>query len=179
MIVGTNAFDNAVRAWTLAHQAPVFHHAAEWASRIGAVSILCWLAVAAALYFGFRRRRGAAVSLLIAPLLAVAVYESGKRFVLRARPPSVDGIPGATNSFPSAHSTMSAAVCCTLAYVFWRQGIVRAPAALVLAIGPPLLIGMSRVYLNVHWATDVIAGWTVGLLIATLAAVVYNRASSR
>lgn len=74
-----------------------------------------------------------------------------------------------------AVSTTSAAVCCTLAYVCWREGVVGAPAAFVLAIGPPLLIGASRVYLNVHWATDVLAGWTAGLFIAALAALVYDR----
>lgn len=175
MIVGTNAFDEAVRAWTLAHQTPGLLGAFAWVSRVGSVSPLCWLAVAASVYFVFVGRRRAAASVFLAPILAVSVYESGKRFVLRARPPSVDGIAGATNSFPSAHSTTSAAVCCTLAYVLWRERIVRMPAALVLAIVPPLLIGTSRVYLNVHWATDVIAGWTAGLLIATLAAVAYAR----
>jgi undecaprenyl-diphosphatase len=175
LILGTNPFDTAVRAWTLAHQTPAMLRAAALVSKIGAVSVLCWLSVAAALYCGAHRRRGAAVSLLLAPLLAVAVYESGKRSFLRARPPSVDGIVGAANSFPSAHSTASAAVCCTLAYVLWRERQSRGPTALALATVPPLLIGASRVYLNVHWATDVIGGWVAGLGIGMLAAVVYNR----
>jgi membrane-associated phospholipid phosphatase len=50
-----------------------------------------------------------------------------------------------------------------------------APIALVLAIVPPLLIGVSRLYLDVHWATDVIGGWVAGVLITVIARLVYNR----
>ena len=41
--------------------------------------------------------------------------------------------------------------------------------------GPPLAIGASRVYPDVHWATDVLGGWSVGALVAALGAVVYER----
>lgn len=47
--------------------------------------------------------------------------------------------------------------------------------ALALAIGGPLLVGVSRIYLNVHWATDVLGGWSAGLLIAVLSAALYER----
>jgi undecaprenyl-diphosphatase len=172
---GTNAFDSAIRAWTLAHQTPALFHFYFWVSKIGSVSPLCWLAVVVALYFVYRGRRHAAASLLVAPTLAVAAYLAGKRFLPRVRPATVGTLAEATNSFPSAHSTTSAAVWCTLAFVCWREKIVRPRTALALAIIPPLLIGTSRVYLDVHWATDVLAGWTAGLLITMVAVAVYNR----
>jgi undecaprenyl-diphosphatase len=50
-----------------------------------------------------------------------------------------------------------------------------APIALTLGIVPPFLIGASRLYLDVHWATDVIGGWVAGVLIAAVARLVYNR----
>jgi undecaprenyl-diphosphatase len=46
----------------------------------------------------------------------------------------------------------------------WLRGL-----ALVFGLGLPLLIGFSRVYLGVHYFTDVLAGWVVGLLLALLA----------
>jgi len=89
--------------------------------------------------------------------------------------PSAAGLAEATSSFPSAHSTASTAVYCTLAYVLWREKMLPAPAALAVAIVAPLLIGVSRLYLDVHWATDVVGGWVAGILIAGAARLAYNR----
>jgi undecaprenyl-diphosphatase len=50
-----------------------------------------------------------------------------------------------------------------------------APVAFAVAFVAPLLIGVSRLYLDVHWATDVIGGWVAGVVIAAVARLVYNR----
>jgi undecaprenyl-diphosphatase len=70
---------------------------------------------------------------------------------------------------------MSAAVCCTLAYLYWRAGLVRRGPALAVAILIPLVVGVSRIYLDVHWATDVLGGWSAGLPVAVLAAALCER----
>jgi undecaprenyl-diphosphatase len=71
------------------------------------------------------------------------------------------------------------AVCCTLAYVFWREGFVGRTTAIVVAVLVPFIVGLSRVYLDVHWATDVLGGWCLGLLIAVLSVVLYDRYRNR
>ena len=169
------ALNNTVRAWMLAHQNPIAHQALVWASAVGSFRSVFWLSVLVSAYLVVIRRRRGVVACLLAPLLSVPVYTGIRRFYPHARPPSVAGLAEGTSSFPSAHTTASTAVYCTLAYVLWREGLLPAPVSLAVAIVMPLLIGVSRVYLDVHWATDVMGGWIAGILIAVIARIAYNR----
>ena len=175
MISDIFALNSTVRAWMLAHQNPIAHQAFAWASAVGSFRSVFWLSVLGAAYLVVIGRRRGVAACLLAPLLSLPVYTGIRRFYPHARPPSVAGLAEGTSSFPSAHTTASAAVYCTLAYVLWREGILPAPISLVVAVVMPLLVGVSRVYLDVHWAGDVIGGWVAGILIAAVARLVYNR----
>lgn len=76
-----------------------------------------------------------------------------------------------TASFPSGHSMMSAVTYLTLGALLARtQAHWRVKAyLLVVAVAVTVLVGVSRVYLGVHWPTDVLAGWTAGAVWALLA----------
>jgi undecaprenyl-diphosphatase len=169
-------FDTTIRSWVAAHQSPGVFSFFYWVTTIGATRSMYILAFLTALYFWHRDRELVAASVLVAPALAVALYETVKRLYGRARPPGFNRALDTSFSFPSAHATAAAAVCCTITYVLWRENLLGRVTALLLAILVPLLIGVSRIYLDAHWATDVLGGWSAGLFIAALSAGLYNRA---
>lgn len=175
----TASFDGTVQAWALAHQAAVLTPVFVFITTIGGVASMCIIALVGALFLAVRGHRRAAAGTLVAPAVAVVLSTLVKYVYARRRPVGLGGTVPRSYAFPSGHATGSTAVCCTLAYVCWREGYISRPTALTIAILPPLLIGASRIYLNVHWATDVIGGWSAGLLIAALFAGHHDRQRRR
>ena len=169
------SFDGAIQSWVLAHQTRLLDTLFLWVTTLGGITSMCALGLGAAAYLWYRDKRRVAAGVLLAPAVAVALFAVVKQLYARPRPAGLAGVVLSSYSFPSGHATASAAVWCTLAYVFWRERFVRRRTALAFAIVAPLLIGLSRIYLNVHWATDVLGGWSAGLLIAVLSAVLYDR----
>jgi undecaprenyl-diphosphatase len=83
----------------------------------------------------------------------------------RPRPDLVPhGVEVATTSFPSGHSMMAAVTYLTLAVMLARSERHLSIRAFYISVAAILamLVGVSRVYLGVHWPSDVLAGWTLG-----------------
>jgi undecaprenyl-diphosphatase len=123
-------------------------------------------------YFLWKMPRTAAIVLLTA-LLAHLLTRSVKVLVNRPRPEVAwqrVALP-ADKSFPSGHALNAMAVFGTIALTFSRRLRRRVGRSVVLGVGfvMPLLIGISRPYLGVHYPSDVIGGWTAGLACAMLA----------
>lgn len=166
--------DSAVRTWVVAHQCPAAHQLFVWITNAGGITAMKVAAACAGALLCYRRRWRVGIGMAILPFAANALFDIIKRIYARPRPPTLDGTMQGYDSFPSGHATTSIAVCCTVAYVFWREGWLGGPTAIVVAVVVPLLVGLSRLYLDVHWTTDVVGGWCVGLLIAVLAAALYE-----
>ena len=100
----------------------------------------------------------------------------------RPRPVLVPHLVDVTSSsFPSGHAADSAIVYLTLAALLART--VKERALRIYIIGSAmlltLLIGISRIYLGVHWPSDVVAGWTIGAAWALACSLAYSRLWNR
>ena len=118
------------------------------------------------------QRRRAAATMGLAALLALVGNGLLKLAVQRARPGLIPDAPQVfTTSFPSSHSMLSAAIFFTAAALVADASpspALRRFSFLMAAVGTGL-VGASRVYLGVHWPTDVLGGWSAGLFCAWMA----------
>ena len=149
---------------------------------LGGFTVVTLVTVVGVLVFLLHGRKRHALVLAGTVLLADLSSELAKSFYARARPDLVPhGSYVYSHSFPSGHSTLSAATYLTLAVLIahlepahWTKAMVFVLAA-VLVTG----IGFSRVYLGVHWPSDVLAGWSLGAAWALAAWIVLRRIARR
>lgn len=144
-------------------------------SALGGFAVLALVTLLAVGYLLAIQRWGGALMLLVATLGGTAISEGLKVGFNRPRPDLVAHIVETTSmSFPSGHAMLSAVTYLTLGALIARTQSRRSLRGYVLsaAVLLTLLIGMSRVYLGVHWPTDVLAGWCLGAAWAMLCWVV-------
>jgi undecaprenyl-diphosphatase len=138
---------------------------------MGSTGVLTLMVLAIAGFLAMTRKAHAALFVLVSVAGGVLVSQTMKWAYARPRPDLVPhGAEVFSASFPSGHSMMAAVVYLTLGALLARTQTDRAVKAYVLVVAMVLtaLVGMSRVYLGVHWPTDVLAGWTLGGLWALL-----------
>lgn len=132
---------------------------------LGGIAVLTLVSFLTALYFLFQRKFGSMVFLLTSVGGGILLSSVAKTLFDRARPDLVPhGSIVHTASFPSGHSMMAAITYLTLGVLLARVEPQRRLKVFLMstAVLVTLLVGISRVYLGVHWPTDVAAGWLAG-----------------
>lgn len=139
--------------------------AARDITSLGGITVLSLVALAVAGYFLTDRRYASALLVVVSVGGGMLLNMGLKAGFDRPRPDIVaHAVEVQTLSFPSAHAMLSAVTYLTLGALLAQTRRHRRQSVYVLAIAVllTLLIGVSRVYLGVHWPTDVLAGWCVG-----------------
>jgi undecaprenyl-diphosphatase len=145
---------------------------------LGGVTLLTLITIVAVVALWRSSRRAEATVFASVVLVAQVASEGLKILYDRPRPTLVPHAAYVySNSFPSGHSAMSAAVYIMLAVVLASGLKTQASRTMVfgLAVLLVVLIGISRVYLGVHWPTDVLAGWALGCGMAFIGVIAMGR----
>lgn len=132
---------------------------------LGSTGVVVFIVVLAALFLILTRKFSTAAYVIAAAALGTLLNNLLKVGFARPRPDIVaHSVEVQTASFPSGHSMMSAVVYLTLGMLLARSQADRRVKIFVITVSGllTLLIGVSRVYLGVHWPTDVLAGWALG-----------------
>jgi undecaprenyl-diphosphatase len=139
--------------------------AARDVTSLGSMVVLGIVTLAVAGYLFFAGKPAAAWLTLIAVIGGIALSDLLKFAFARARPDVVAPLARVfTSSFPSAHATLSAITYLTIGAVLARSQTSPRISIYFMALAAFLtvLIGVSRIYLGVHYPTDVLAGWCIG-----------------
>jgi undecaprenyl-diphosphatase len=134
-------------------------------SALGGFTVLWLLGTAVIGYLAYRRLRVEAACIAASVAGASLLNAVLKSLVHRARPEIVPHLTEVYNaSFPSGHAMSSAAIYLTIGITLASVEPRRIGRLYVtaMAVGLVVLIGASRVYLGVHWPSDVLAGWALG-----------------
>ncbi len=168
----THAFDEAVLR-ALRNPADTHDPIGPWwveamirdLTALGSTTVLALITAAAVGYLLIDGKRATAVFVIVSVLGGAVVSMLLKQAFARPRPELVAPLVDVhTLSFPSSHAMLSATTFLTLGALLARVQTRPALKAylLGLAVILTLLVGASRVYLGVHWPTDVLAGWCAG-----------------
>jgi undecaprenyl-diphosphatase len=139
---------------------------------LGSVAVLTIIVVAVAVFLILQKRIFYTVLILIATSLGGALVIVLKAFFSIERPdiPLNPLLTETSPGFPSGHAAMSAVVYLSLAIILTRtlSTFKTRLYVLFMAIVLAFLIGVSRIFLGVHYPSDVLAGWAIGLAWACL-----------
>jgi undecaprenyl-diphosphatase len=138
---------------------------------LGGETVLALVTIFIAGFLYLKKEKRSLYYIIAASIGGAVMGQILKLLFFRERPDvALHLMPAMSKSFPSGHSMMSAAIYLSLAALLTRTQkdnkirVYIISAALLLSF----LVGISRIYLGVHYPTDVLAGWTVGLAWAVI-----------
>ena len=170
-----SAVDADVNSWAVSIQSTAFTQIAKiihYGFGTTALSIITLLIAVYLLYKRYRNDALLLVGVMLGDFVIVAIL---KRLIHSARP--LNGImQEAGFSFPSGHATAAVVFLGLLTYFMWQHFKSRNVRILsgVLFVLLSLVVGFSRIYLNVHWLSDVVGAYSLGIFWLTFSIVAFR-----
>jgi undecaprenyl-diphosphatase len=151
------------------HLYPVLVTLATWMTNVGGTAVTTCLGVLFGIVLLFRKQWRLAFIFLLSMMTTAFALGILKEFFMRVRPDNALIIMVNDPSFPSGHAGMAAAFFVVLAYFLAPKihSWVKRELMIIICVLIVFAIGLSRLILNVHWTSDVIAGWSLGVFMAT------------
>ena len=143
---------------------------------LGSFTILGFVLIVTVLFLSLSGKGRTAVFVTISVIGGTIASTGLKMLFDRPRPDVEAATRVFTASFPSGHATVSAVVYLTLGLLLSEAAAERRLKALFVVLGVFITasVGISRIYLGVHYPTDVLAGWSLGLAWALACWAVYS-----
>ncbi|MGH2779698.1 MAG: phosphatase PAP2 family protein, partial [Actinomycetota bacterium] len=174
----TGFFDGPILDWLAAHRSPGLNEAMRITTAFGGALVALSI-MSGAIVFAYTKTRNLMIPAFLSFCLIGALGLSPliKVLVGRPRPDFSQIVDAGGLAFPSGHATTSAILGAGIAYALTRKRSWRGAVWIWTAAGvASFLIGFSRLYLGVHWPSDVIGGWVLGLAWVAIGAVLANLA---
>ena len=170
--------DHAVRADMKDAKSPLIDAAVKPITVLSLPPVVVAATVALAWRLHRDGRTSAAIATLSAPVAGAIAGQTFTMLFPQPNPPGGENTPPEKKeaTFPSGHTTGVTAEALSVAYVLSREGLINAPVVAAL-MGWPLIVGVSRIYRDRHWTSDVVAGWIAGTAVASASALLYETLS--
>jgi undecaprenyl-diphosphatase len=176
-----DVFDNQVIHFFATHSSPGLIALMEKITFFGSTTFLFPAYIVLIAWHLVRKTFAYAIDIAVIAISSTAMMFGLKQFFHRHRPqlPILKGISG--YSFPSGHSLSSFVFCTILIYLVWKSTVQTGykMALTLLLVLCPLVIGLSRIILNVHYATDVIGGFCLAIVWVILSFIVLQKIRKR
>ena len=159
------AFDQVVHSWSLGWHTPLLDKTIFGITHLGNLSTMLFYSAIIIFFLSWKKEWKSLRYYLFGMLGSTALFSGIKELVDRSRPSSYIGdFHQHGYSFPSGHSTMSMTFALLIFFLFYSKVSEGYRAALIaFCLLFPLLIGFSRIYLGVHYFSDVMGGFTLGI----------------
>lgn len=161
-------FDISINVFVAENVTPFIIRISSVITAVGDTRVMLGAGVIIGLVFLFKKKYRRAGIMILSVASASIIIVFMKEIFMRARPENALQLLS-DPSFPSGHAGLAAAFFVSLAYVFVPriQSWVKREMLIVICVGAGILIGLSRIALGVHWFSDVLAGWSLGIFLAT------------